>query len=1307
MKTLKFNLLFFLISIFILSFVKTINSNASSRYLFGLTNETKQETIKKAKEIVSSLITEDMSNREKAMILNEYIGKNVSYDYDHYREIKRNKNASNAYGAIIEGKVTCKGYSYAYSLLLSLAGVPNLNLSGDVLIDDNEPEGHAWNLVYMDQKWLHVDPTWSNGDPTRYFGLTDEEMEKFSKRKYENSSNEDKNIAINNAKFFSSNIDESIKIPDQNLEKALRETLNISNNDTIKMIDLGLVEHISLNHSQIEDISALSILINLTVLNLNYNKIKDISPLGTLHNLRYISLNNNKIKDISPLKMLINLKKIHLRSNQIEDISPLSTLHNLTYIELNDNQIKDISPLVTLHNLTDINLNNNQIKDISALMFLTNLRTVNLSDNKIEDISPLIALNKLFLLNISNSQLKDISPLGTLHNLIYLGLSNNQIKDVSPLGKLIKLTHINLDNNQIEDVSPLITLNNLSSLNLSNNQIKDISTLFDNDGLILFREIDRYPDLILQFNFLREQVDKYQEILNERFKNKDNEVFRFGPQKKSTQIISKEESMKVVNFEDINLEKAIRELIEKPNGDITKGDVFLIEGMNLSNKNISNIKGLENAFNLKHLNLSGNQIKDISPLEKLTNLTNVDLMNNQIEDISPLITLNNLSSLTLSHNQIKDLSPLGKLINLTYVQLDNNQIEDISPLITLNKLYSLNLSHNQIKDISPLGTQHDLKYLDLSHNQIEVISPLRELTNLATVVLRNNQIEDLSPLITLNNLSTLALQNNQIKDISPLFDDDGFILFREIDNHPQFYLENNFLLEQVDKYQEILNERFKTKATEVFKFGHQKKLSQMISKEESMKVVNFEDINLEKAIRELIEKPTGDITKGDVFLVEGMNLSNKNISNIKGLENAFNLKNLTLSYNQIEDISPLGKLTNLTYVFLSYNQIKDISPLETLTNLKTIFLSNNQIKDISPLGTLNNLTYIELYNNQIKDISAFGKLTNLTSVSLNNNQIKDISALGKLTNLKVAYLSNNQIKDISPLSTLYNLTRINLNNNQIKDISPLSTLHNLTSIELMNNKISDISLLFDDQGFILFREIDKNDRCFLDLRHNFIIDVDAYKNAIKAENIDHYFGAQYNISRIEIDNELQRFSDITNEYKEYSYYIKELFLKNIMTGTSVFSYRFNPDGALTRAEFTALLVKAFNLDQGQEVSHSFKDVKPEDWYDRVVGISSRTGIINGRTSEIFDPQSPITNQEMAILLTKIAEIMIGINIDIETNSLNVIDKENIKDWAMFGVDFVVKNELMDLDEQNMFNPNNKVKRYIVAKALYKTLEKRQ
>ena len=71
-----------------------------------------------------------------------------------------------------------------------------------------------------------------------------------------------------------------------------------------------------------------------------------------------------------------------------------------------------------------------------------------------------------------------------------------------------------------------------------------------------------------------------------------------------------------IHIEDLNLEIAIRNIIGKT-GPIAISDVEGITELNLANKGISSLKGIEYLVNLEKLDISNNNISDISPLETL------------------------------------------------------------------------------------------------------------------------------------------------------------------------------------------------------------------------------------------------------------------------------------------------------------------------------------------------------------------------------------------------------------------------------------------------------------------------------------------------------------------------------------------------------------------------------------------------------------------------------------------------------------------------------------------------------------------
>ena len=264
--------------------------------------------------------------------------------------------------------------------------------------------------------------------------------------------------------------------------------------------------------------------------------------------------------------------------------------------------------------------------------------------------------------------------------------------------------------------------------------------------------------------------------------------------------------------------------------------------------------------------------------------------------------------------------------------------------------------------------------------------------------------------------------------------------------------------------------------------------------------VVFDDPNLNRLIREVIQKEEGPIYKHQLLTIATLDANNLEIESLEGIQALRNLKTLNLSVNLIQDVSPLAELHNLTELDLSHNQIVDLYEVNfeklSLNQLETLNLSGNMVNDVKPLARFNNLTDLDLSYNQIIDfdeanfdqlqhlklerlvlrsnfsyeraliqprlsnIDILEKFSDLQVLDLGENQISDISVLENLTSLSVLYLDFNHISDISPVGALTNLTFLNLRNNNIENISPLENLVELKYLNVNSNeRITDFSPL--------------------------------------------------------------------------------------------------------------------------------------------------------------------------------------------------------------------------------------------------------
>ncbi len=90
--------------------------------------------------------------------------------------------ADTAYGALVEGRAVCGGYTAAAKLLFDMAGLESAVASGKVSSGGGE-DWHQWNAVRLNGAWYYADLTWddpvadaANTPRHDYFNVTEAEL---------------------------------------------------------------------------------------------------------------------------------------------------------------------------------------------------------------------------------------------------------------------------------------------------------------------------------------------------------------------------------------------------------------------------------------------------------------------------------------------------------------------------------------------------------------------------------------------------------------------------------------------------------------------------------------------------------------------------------------------------------------------------------------------------------------------------------------------------------------------------------------------------------------------------------------------------------------------------------------------------------------------------------------------------------------------------------------------------------------------------------------------------------------------------
>ena len=477
-----------------------------------------------------------------------------------------------------------------------------------------------------------------------------------------------------------------VNIPDPNLERAIRETLNIPNNNSI-------------THQE---------MLRLTSLRIESPDLKYLTGLKHATNLEHLSLGNvGMVSDLTPLSNLTSLQRLNVARNQISDIRPLAGLIYLRALVLHDNEIRDIPPLANLTNLIDLNLGGNHIDNLEPLTDLTRLQILHLSGNQITDITPLANLAGLTQLTVSHNQVSDVRPLAGLINLTFLNLRNNRINDLNPLANLTALETLRLDINAITDITPLTGLKNLTELRIANNPIHDFSPLVELEGVELDIEID--PSQLDKLNVIVEVPDpNLKQAVRDALSLPAGVSLTQGHMLQLIDLNALDSGITDLTGLEYATELGVLKLGENQIHDLRPlTNLVLLDTLFLWDNPIIDISPLANLTNLKLLDLGGEgldiritgEITDISPLANLTQLRVLDLRDNLIEDITPLANLKQLTLLVLVNNRIVDFSPLANLVNLRELYILQNFGTDITPLRGLNLT---RFEYDEVCDFAPL-----------------------------------------------------------------------------------------------------------------------------------------------------------------------------------------------------------------------------------------------------------------------------------------------------------------------------------------------------------------------------------------------------------------------------------------------------------------------------------------------------------------------------------------------------------------------------------------------------------------------------
>ncbi|MFS0841365.1 fibronectin type III domain-containing protein [Paenibacillus sp. 1P03SA] len=153
---------------------------------------------------------------------------------------------------------------------------------------------------------------------------------------------------------------------------------------------------------------------------------------------------------------------------------------------------------------------------------------------------------------------------------------------------------------------------------------------------------------------------------------------------------------------------------------------------------------------------------------------------------------------------------------------------------------------------------------------------------------------------------------------------------------------------------------------------------------------------------------------------------------------------------------------------------------------------------------------------------------------------------------------------------------------------------------------------------------------------------------------------------------------------------------NGMTDTT-----FEPNRKITRAEFTALIVRGLKLPVvvGGEVKNGFTDVYATDWFISELETAFENGIVEGHSPKRFAPQDVINREQAAKIIHNILKKKTG------NTGTHVVyrDESTISSWALEDVKAISNRGIVHGYEDGTFKPQQDLSRAEAAAILFRLL----
>lgn len=589
-------------------------------------------------------------------------------------------------------------------VLLKIASIDSLDLSGNQFILDIEPLSALKDLVYLDISDSKIDELNSIRYAARLKGLKANNtlikdisvlqyFEGLKQLEIANTSVTDITVLTKTKSLVSLNLSR-IKPSSYEALSHLKElkTLNLSGTDITSLAVLGkiAIESLDVSQTPLTTTAYFTNIPELKSVDLSETEITDLKGFKDHAAIESIAINKTIVNDLSPLEKNKSVKKIYADFSGIQKEQAATFMINNPGVVVITNSQELENWWTTLPAQWKKTLSDafgKEPKSKEELVRLINLDSLNLSGQGLSTSAPLKNFSRLTSLNISGNAFSDLDFLSEMPSLKTFKAEDIPSLRIAGVGQLSGVEWISFKNSGVDNIKPLHSLNKLTYLDLSGTETTedDVKSLLDSNAEIT---------IIYNTSSLLDWYNSLSKDWKSQFNLKD----------------ANEESLhKLTQSRSLTINNA-------PIGSLDALGAFInLRTITLINVRLISLSELNTHAKLESITYENGPLQTLEGITSLKNLKHLDVSNTAVDDLRPIETMTSLKKLDFSGTGIKNFKGISELINLEEIDASNTGVWKLTRLYGLNKLkklvcYNTRLSQSDIDDFKVTFQECDITY---------------------------------------------------------------------------------------------------------------------------------------------------------------------------------------------------------------------------------------------------------------------------------------------------------------------------------------------------------------------------------------------------------------------------------------------------------------------------------------------------------------------------------------------------------------------------------------------------------------------